>query len=81
MGSLQGSKLQKLVSKANLQPNFKTQPNMSNNFSPVHARRKTSTDHLKKTDAAESIGDFRFALPRHLAVKTPSGLGFEGKIT
>jgi hypothetical protein len=47
---------------------------MTNNFLTVHARRKISTDHQQKTDAAESIYDFRFALPRHLEAKTTSGL-------
>jgi hypothetical protein len=32
--------------KSLLQPNLKSQPKMSNNFLTVHARRKTSTDHL-----------------------------------
>jgi hypothetical protein len=49
MGSLQELNLQKFVSKANLQPNFKAQPKMPNNFLTVHVRRKASTDHLRKT--------------------------------
>jgi hypothetical protein len=40
MWSLQGSNLQKFVSKANSQPDFKAQPTMSNNFLLVHARQK-----------------------------------------
>jgi hypothetical protein len=74
MGSLQASNLQNFVSKANLQPNLKPQPKMSNNFLTVHARRKTSTDHLHKTDDTESIGDFRIRLWLHLVLKTTSGL-------
>jgi hypothetical protein len=77
MGSLQGSNLQKFISKANLQPNFKAQPKMSNNFLTVHARRKTSTDHLEKADAAESISDLRICQWHHLAEKTTSGLNLQ----
>jgi hypothetical protein len=50
---------------------------MSNNFLTVHVRRKTSTDNLKKTDAAESIGDIRIRLWHHLAAKTTSGLNLQ----
>jgi hypothetical protein len=78
MGPLQGSNLQKFVSKANLQPNLKSQQKMSNNFLTVHARRKTSTDHQQKTDAAESIGDIRIRLWHHLAAKTTSGFISQG---
>jgi hypothetical protein len=74
MGSLQGSNLQKFVSKANLQPNFKAQQKMSKNFLTVHPRRKITTDHLDKTDTAESIRDIRIRLWHHLATKTTSGL-------
>jgi hypothetical protein len=42
---------------------------MSNNFLTVHTRRQTSTDHLKKTDAAESIGDNRIRLWHHPKAK------------
>jgi hypothetical protein len=77
-GSLQGSNLQKFVSKANLQPNLKSQPKMSNNFLTVHTRRKTSMDHQQKTDTAESIGDIKIRLWHHLATKTTSGLILQG---
>jgi hypothetical protein len=73
MGSLQGSNLQKFVSKANLQPNFKAQMKMSNNFLTVHDRLHTSTDKLQETDVAESIDDIRIRLWRHLAAKSTSG--------
>jgi hypothetical protein len=74
MGLLQGFNLQKFVAMANLQPNFKAQPKMSNNFLTVHERRKTSTDHLQKINAVESIGEIRIRLWRHLAAKTTSYL-------
>jgi hypothetical protein len=50
---------------------------MLNNFLTVHARRKTSTAHLYKTDAAESIGDIRNCLWHHLAAKTTAGLNLK----
>jgi hypothetical protein len=78
MGSFQGSNLQKFVSKAKLQPNFKAQPKMSNNFLTAQDRRKTSIDHLQKTDVAESIGDIRNRLWYRLAVKTTSNLNLQG---
>jgi hypothetical protein len=48
MGSLQRSHLQKFVSKANLQPKFKAQQKMSNNFLTAHPRRKTSPKTLDR---------------------------------
>jgi hypothetical protein len=78
MGLLQGSNFQKFVSKVNLQPNFKAQHKMSNNLLTVRPRRKTSTDHLKKTDTAESIGDISYCLWHHPAAKTTSGLILQG---
>jgi hypothetical protein len=77
-GSLQGSNLQKFVSKANLQPNFIAQPTRSNKFLTVHDRQKPSTDHQYKTDGAESNGDFRICLRHHPAAKNTSGLKFKG---
>jgi hypothetical protein len=79
MRSFQRSNLEKFVSKANLQPNFKAQPKMSNNFLTVHPRRKTSTDHLWKTDTVDSIGDIRNCLWHHLAAKTISGFNLQVK--
>jgi hypothetical protein len=52
---------------------------MSNNFLTVHPRRKKSTDHLQKTDAAEAIGDIGNCLWHHLAAETTSGLILQGQ--
>jgi hypothetical protein len=52
---------------------------VSNNFLTAHARRKTSTHHLQKTDVAESNGGIRTRLWHQLKAKTTSGLILQGQ--
>jgi hypothetical protein len=46
---------------------------ITNNFSTVRHRRKSSADSLNKIGVGESNGDVIFPLGRHLAVKTTFG--------
>ena len=69
-GVISEVKFTKVCFKGKITAKFKAQAKMSNNFWTVQDRRKFPTDHLYKTNAAESIGDIRICLWHHLAAKT-----------
>jgi hypothetical protein len=69
-GVISGIKFTKVCFKGKFTAKFKGKPKMPNNCLRVRDKRKTSKDHLYKTDATESIGDIRICLWHHLPAKT-----------